>query len=430
MITFRTDRASPDEIRRAIARPLADVPLEVEERVRAIVQSVRSRGDAALLEYTRIYDCPTVASVEVPRERIEGASRLVDTRTLDALRSAASRIQAFHRNQLPNSWWMTTCDGGLAGQMVAPLNVVGVYVPGGKAIYPSSVLMNCVPARSAGVEEVVICVPPLRSGEVAPEVLATAAIAGVSRVFAIGGAQAIAAMAFGTETVPRVDKIVGPGNIYVTLAKRMVWGEVGLDMPAGPSEVCIVADETAVPSFVASDLLAQVEHADDCRAFLVTTSERAASETLAELNRQTSLHPRRDTLAAAMRNAVTILAPTLGEAIAWANEIAPEHLSLCVAEPMLWLPKVRCAGAVLLGNHTPQSLGDYAAGPSHTLPTNGAGRFASPLSVDDFVKKTSVIYYDANSLSGACGVIETLGAAEGFDAHVYAARIRGEYSDG
>ncbi|MEI6512468.1 MAG: histidinol dehydrogenase [bacterium] len=424
MLIFNTKKDNHKEIEAAIKRPFFEDNPDLEMKVREIVDNVRLRGDEAVLEYSRLWDCPTLEDFRVPSNEFEKARNNTPIHLQTAIRNAAARITEYHSNQRRASWWMNTRDGGWAGQMLTPLERVGVYVPGGKAIYPSSVLMNCIPAFVAGVKEIILCVPPLKDGTLPPSVLFAAGEAGVDKVFSIGGAQAIAAMAFGTQTVPKVDKVVGPGNVYVNLAKRMIWGMVGVDMLAGPSEVCVVADETANPMFVAADLLVQAEHAEDCSAFLLTPDESLAKKVLDEIERQTALHPRCEILKASLKHSAVIITGDITEAIEWANKVAPEHLSLMVKEPMSWLSKVKSAGAILLGNYSPQSLGDYAAGPSHTLPTSGSARFASPLNVDDFVKKTSVISYDSEALQKATPMIEALGQIEGFDAHVYAAKVR------
>jgi len=401
-------------------------PEGVEAAVEEIVEAVRLRGDEALLEYTARFDGLTLNSgqLQVTSDEIEAAVAAVDEASLQALRLAADRIAAFHRRQKTETWLTTDEQDVMLGQMVQPLERVGIYVPGGKASYPSSVLMNAVPAKVAGVEEVVMAVP-MPQGEVNPHVLAAAHLAGVDRIFKIGGAQAVAALAYGTATVPRVDKITGPGNIYVATAKRMVFGQVDIDMIAGPSEILVINDGSGTPEHIAVDLLSQAEHDELAAAILVTTDadfgrrvQQAVEEQLATLQR-----------AAIARRSIAdfgaiLVARDLNEAMALSNRIAPEHLELAVAEPFSLLPKIRHAGAIFMGHHCPEAAGDYLAGPNHTLPTGGTARFFSPLGVDDFVKKSSIISFSRAGLERLGPSIVHLAELEGLEAHGRSVSIR------
>ncbi|MET0851601.1 MAG: histidinol dehydrogenase, partial [Candidatus Rokuibacteriota bacterium] len=365
------------------------------------------------------------AGLPVTEAEMDAAARQVAPETMAALAYAAGRIEAFHRAAMPRSWSMTDAAGSRLGQDVRPLDRVGIYVPGGRAAYPSTVLMTAVPARVAGVREIVLVSPPGRDGALSPVVLAAARLAGVTEAYRIGGAQAVAALAYGTATVRRVDKIVGPGNVYVTLAKARVFGEVGIDMLAGPSEVLVIADEGADPTLAAADLLAQAEHDPMARAVLVTPSERLADRVVAETQRQLGDLPRREIAAAALAaNGAVVLVAGLGEAVELANRLAPEHLELLVADPEALLPRVRHAGAVFLGAATPEVVGDYVAGPDHVLPTAGTARFSSALSTEDFVKRLSVIRYSAEGLEEAWPHLAELARVEGLAGHATAASVR------
>ena len=400
---------------------------DVTDRVKEIVRRVRAEGDAALFDYTARFDkaALTAETVQVSREEIEQAYRAASPAWIDAMREAARRIAAFHEKQKQNTW-IDFQPGIALGQKITPLNRVGVYVPGGTAAYPSSVLMNIIPARVAGVKEIVMVTPPGADGHVSyPLTLAAADIAGADRIFKVGGAQAIAALAFGTESIPRVDKITGPGNIYVTVAKREVFGHVGIDMVAGPSEVLVVADESADPRWVAADLLSQAEHDPLAAAILVTDSEILAGQVDAELLRQTALLPRRDVVEKSLAAYGTIVVcPDLNECAAIVNAIAPEHCELFVREPYALLPNIDNAGAIFLGAWSPEPLGDYLAGPNHVLPTSGTARFFSPLSVDDFVKKSSIICATKEELESVSEQVMLLARREGLDAHANAVAIR------
>ncbi|MGC8783571.1 MAG: histidinol dehydrogenase [Armatimonadota bacterium] len=425
MRVLSTDSASREEVKALLRRSLALDDAEIESRVRAILKDVAARGDNALREYTARFDGVHLPRLEVTPEELQGAQQEVPAPVVEALRLAAGRIRRFHEHQKRASWFEVDEHGGLVGQTITPLRRVGVYVPGGLAVYPSSVLMCALPARVAGVEEVILCTPPRKDGTVHPLVLLAAQEAGVNRVFKVGGAQAIAAMAYGTQSIPAVDKIVGPGNIYVTVAKKLVYGTVGIDMLAGPSEVCILADDTANPRYVAIDMLTQAEHDVHTAAFLITPSPALAQAVLQEIEKAVAGLPRRDILQQTLaQNGGILITRDMDEAVDLANLCAPEHLALMVAEPWRYLSRIRCAGAVLMGDYSPQSLGDYVAGPSHTLPTSGTARYASPLNVDDFVKKTSVVSFTREALQQVAGAIESLAEVEGLDAHLLAAQWR------
>jgi len=420
-----TENTSREQVLALLRRSLALDDAEIESRVRAILNDVASRGDDALREYTARFDGVQVTSIEVTPDELRQAREEVPEHVASVLHLAASRIRRFHEHQKRRSWFDMDPHGGLVGQMFTPLQRVGVYVPGGLAVYPSSVLMCAMPAQVAGVEEIVLCTPPRKDGTVHPLVLLAAQEAGVHRVFKVGGAQAVAAMAYGTQSVPAVDKIVGPGNIYVTVAKKLVYGKVGIDMLAGPSEVCILADDTANARFVAIDMLTQAEHDVHTAAFLITPSPALAQAVQQEIETAVEQLPRREILQQTLaHNGGIIITRDMDEAVELANACAPEHLALMVAEPWRYLPNIRCAGAVLMGDYSPQSLGDYVAGPNHTLPTSGTARYASPLSVDDFVKTTSVIGFTREALLAVSEAIQTLAQVEGLDAHRLAVRWR------
>ncbi|MGQ9487845.1 MAG: histidinol dehydrogenase [Armatimonadota bacterium] len=420
-----TQNTSREQVLALLRRSLALDDAEVESRVRAILKDVASRGDDALREYTARFDGVELNNIEVTPDEIEQAQDEVLPHVADALRLAAQRIRRFHEHQKRASWFDVDEHGGLVGQMITPLRRAGVYVPGGLAVYPSSVLMCAIPAQVAGVEEILLCTPPRKDGTVHPLVLLAAKQAGVRRVFKVGGAQAVAAMAYGTQTIPAVDKIVGPGNIYVTVAKKLVYGTVGIDMLAGPSEVCILADDTANARFVAIDMLTQAEHDVHTAAFLITPSPALAQAVHREIEVAVEQLPRREILQQTLaQNGGIIITSNMDEAVELANACAPEHLALMVAEPWHYLPNIRCAGAVLMGDYSPQSLGDYVAGPSHTLPTSGTARYASPLSVDDFVKKTSVVGFTREALEQVAAATQTLAQVEGLEAHRLAVEWR------
>lgn len=389
-----------------------------EETVAAIIEDVRKKGDAALAEYTKRFDGVTLFALEVTEKEFDEAQAQIDPYFAETLRQAKENIACFHSHQLHESFVLTEKEGAILGQRYTPIAKVGIYVPGGTAAYPSSVLMNAVPAKLAGVEEIVMTTPPGPDGTVPAVILAAARLAGVDRVFKIGGAQAVAALAYGTKTVPKVQKIVGPGNKYVAAAKRRVFGLVDIDMIAGPSEILIIADETADARHVAADMLSQAEHDTDASAVLVTTSEALAEEVSKELERQIPLLPRAEICRQSIdQNGRIILAASLKEAAQTANRIAPEHLELFVDEPFGLLGLIKNAGSIFLGKNTPEALGDYFAGPNHVLPTGGTAKFSSPLSVDDFVKKSSFIYYTREALGGVAGRVADFAEREGLCAH-------------
>jgi histidinol dehydrogenase len=412
---------------RALDRSPVAVDPEIHRRVDEILGAVRADGDSALIELTRRFDgvSLTAAELAVDAREFDTALRDLDPATVDSLRYAADRIERFHRACAPRSWDMTDAHGSRLGQEVRPLSRVAVYVPGGRAAYPSTVLMTVIPARVAGVREIVLVSPPGADKSLNATVLAAARIAGVTEAYRVGGAQAIAALAYGTATIRRVDKIVGPGNIYVALAKSRVFGAVGIDMIAGPSEVVVVADASADPVFVAADLLAQAEHDPMARSVLLTPLPELIDEIARETERQLGELPRRDIARGSLAaHGAFVLTESVDEAVALANELAPEHLELLVVDAERLLPRVRCAGAVFLGPFTPEVVGDYVAGPNHVLPTGGTARFASALSTDDFVKRLSVIRYSAAGLRDAAPHVAALSGVEGLHGHGAAAAAR------
>ncbi len=414
---------TPEETLFARMDEVADVSAAVAE----IVARVAKEGDKALYDYARRFDHAELTSLEVSREEIEAAKAQVEPEFLAVLTEAAAHIREFHEKQRRTGFVMTRTPGMVMGQRVIPMERVGVYVPGGTAAYPSTVLMDTIPAKLAGCPEIVMVSPPSRGGTIAPEILAAAAIAGVDRVFKIGGAQAVAALAYGTETVPRVDKIVGPGNAYVAEAKRQVYGRVAIDMIAGPSEVLIVADGKSEARLVAADMLAQAEHDKLATAILITDSEPLADAVSGELERQLRLLPRQEIARASIENCGRIiLVQDIPQAMELANRFAPEHLELCLDEPFAWLDRVKHAGSVFLGRSCPEALGDYFAGPNHTLPTMGTARFSSPLSVDDFVKKTQFLYYTPEALAEAGKAVDRFARKEGLTAHARSVTLRTE----
>lgn len=417
-----------DAVVTALSRSLEAVAPEVHRTVDAILTAVRARGDAALLEYTARLDAfspTTPAGLALTPADFETAARALAPDVRAALEYAADRIERYHAAAAPKSWRMTDEHGSVLGQEIRPLDRVGVYIPGGRAAYPSTVLMTVVPARVAGVREIVLVTPPGPGGHVEPAVLGAAFVAGVTEGYRIGGAQAVAALAYGTAMIRRVDKIVGPGNVYVALAKTRVFGEVGIDMIAGPSEIIVVADATADADWVAGDLLAQAEHDPMSRALLITDAAELIPRVVSALERQLAALPRRAIAAQALEaNGALIRVGTLDEAVALANRFAPEHLELMVAVPAALLPRVRHAGAVFMGGHTPEVVGDYVAGANHVLPTAGTARFASPLGTEDFVKRSNVIEYSPGGLRAAAPHLSTLARVEGLTGHGSAAGLR------
>jgi histidinol dehydrogenase len=400
---------------------------EQNDSVRRIIDAVRLEGDASLRRFSQQFDRVTVDELRVTDEEIQAAYAEVDAAFVAALRQAAANIRSFHAKQKRTSWMDLQADGSLLGQIIRPLQRVGLYVPGGKAAYPSSVLMNAIPAQVAGVPQVVMVTPPATAGEagIDPHILVAAAEAGVREIYRVGGAQAVAALAYGTESIPPVDKIVGPGNIYVALAKRYVFGVVDIDSIAGPSEIAVIADDTADPVYVAADLLSQAEHDEMASAILITPSEQLALQVQAEVERQLALLPRKEIAAKSIEdNGAILLVEDIGEAIGIVNRLAPEHLELLVAEPFTYLPLIENAGAIFLGPYSTEPVGDYFAGPNHVLPTNGTARFSSPLNVDDFIKKSSVIHYSKQALFANGQQIMTLARHEGLEAHARAIQVR------
>ena len=398
---------------------------EIEAAVDAIIQNVREKGDKALIEYAEKFDKVKIGAVTVSDGEIEEAFAACDEAFLDTLRQARDHIEAFHKRQVRNSFVVSEEGGKVLGQRVIPLKRVGLYVPGGTAPLSSSVLMNAVPPRIAGVKEIIIATPPGKDGKIHPAILCAAKIAGVTKIIKAGGAQAIAALAYGTESVPRVDKIVGPGNVYVATAKRRVYGLVDIDMIAGPSEILVLADGRSDPAFVAADLLSQAEHDKLASAILVTDSAELASQVQAEVERQLKRLPREDIARASIENnGKIIVAHDLDQGIDIANLIAPEHLEICVDDPFQYLSRVESAGSVFLGRNCPEALGDYWAGPNHTLPTSGTARFSSPLSVDDFVKKSQFLYYSRDALAGAKDRIVSFAQREGLSGHANSVAVR------
>lgn len=393
--------------------------------VRSIIKQVRAYGDQALFELTEKYDRVVLSKLRVSEQEIEKAYENIDPKMLAIIREAANNIRFYHEQQKRQSWFVTKEDGTVLGQKITPLDAVGVYVPGGTAAYPSSVLMGVIPAKVAGVPRIVLTSPPQPDGSLPAGVLVAARESGVKEIYKVGGAQAIAALAYGTESIKRVDKIVGPGNIFVALAKREVYGIVGIDMLAGPSEIVVLADETANPVYIASDLLSQAEHDTRSLAVLVTTSETIAEQTIAEVEKQLETLPRREIAEAAIRNyGAVYVAKDMEEAIDVVNELAPEHLEVMTKEPFSLLSHIRHAGAIFLGEHSSEPVGDYFAGTNHVLPTNGTARFSNPLNVDDFVKKTSIIAYSETAIQTNAPKIARFARLEGLEAHALAVEAR------
>ena len=401
--------------------------VDVAAIVADIIANVRSNGDGAVLAYCEKFDRAKLDSLEVTAEEIDEAYESVEDEFKEIMKKAAQNIYAFHSKQVRESFVMDGGDGVVMGQKVMPIERVGLYVPGGTAAYPSSVLMNCIPAKIAGCSEIVMVTPPSADGKINPAILAAAKIAGVDRIFKIGGAQAVAALAYGTESVPKVDKIVGPGNAFVAEAKKQVFGVVAIDMIAGPSEIMIVADGTCDAEVVATDLLSQAEHDKLASAVLVTDSEALAADVADALERIIPTLSRREIARASIdNNGKIIIAENLDLAIEVANRIAPEHLEICVDNPFDYLSKIKNAGSIFMGKNCPEALGDYFAGPNHTLPTSGTARFSSPLSVDDFVKKSQFTYYTAEALGKVCRDVEYFAKKEGLTAHAASAVVRSE----
>lgn len=402
---------------------------EFEARVNDIIINVREKKDAAIFDYTKRFDGAEInaSNVLVTEEEIKEAYEQVDEKLLDVIRKALVNIKTYHEKQRQNSWFDSKENGIILGQKVTPLQRVGVYVPGGKAVYPSSVLMNVMPAKVAGVDEIIMTTPPGADGKVYPSTLVAAKEAGVDKIYKVGGAQAVAAMAFGTESIPKVDKIVGPGNIYVALAKKAVFGYVSIDSIAGPSEILVLADETANPRFVAADLLSQAEHDEMASAILITTSRELAEQVSIEVDKFTAQLSRKEIIQKSLDNYGYILvAENMEDAIATANEIASEHLEIVTKNPFETMTKIRNAGAIFVGEYSSEPLGDYFAGPNHVLPTNGTAKFFSPLSVDDFIKKSSIISYSREALEPVYKDIVSFAECEKLTAHANSIRVRFE----
>lgn len=393
--------------------------------VSEIIENVRENGDKAVRDYTIKFDGKAPESSEIPTDELDSIISKCAPEYIETVKKAANNISDFHRRQLQQSWLTTKNNGVIMGQRVRGLKRVGIYVPGGTAAYPSSVLMNAIPAKIAGVEELIMCTPPQKDGTPNPNIIAAAKIAGVDRIFLMGGAQAIAALAYGTETVPKVDKIVGPGNIFVATAKKLLYGTVDIDMIAGPSEILIVADETANPKFLAADLMSQAEHDRLASAILLTNSQEIADKTKQELEIQIKSLSRNEIITSSLENfGAIIVCSDIRQAVEFANELAPEHLEVCCANPTEYIGKLDNAGSVFLGNYSPEPLGDYFAGPNHVLPTSGTARFFSPLSVDSFIKKSSFIYYTEQALKNDANDVIRFADTEGLTAHANSIKVR------
>jgi len=402
---------------------------DYETIVGNIIKNVKAKGNSAVLEYTAEFDKVTLNQVtmKVTTEEIKKAYDLVDEKLIQVIKKAKDRVYAFHAKQKQYSWFDTEEDGSIMGQKITPLERVGVYVPGGKAVYTSSVIMDVVPALVAGVKEIIVTTPPDSNGDINPQILVAADICGIDTIYKMGGAQAIAALAFGTETLKKVDKIVGPGNIFVALAKKAVYGHVSIDSIAGPSEVLVIADETSNPKYIAADLLSQAEHDELASSVLITTSKTIATKVKEEIKRQTAYLKRKDIINASLNNyGVTIIVDHLKDAVAISNEIAPEHLEICTKNPFELIPYIKNAGAIFLGNYTPEPLGDYMAGPNHVLPTNATAKFFSPLSVDDFIKKSSITFFGREALMSLSDDVIYFAESEELDAHANSIKVRFE----
>ena len=421
----KADGVSERELINQLKARSGEIDRKVTSAVTDILNNVKQNGDDAVREYTLKFDGHMPSKFEISREEIDSSPDKCDRDFILALYKAADNIRDFHARQKQQSWLEPKQNGVILGQRIRGLKRVGVYVPGGTAAYPSSVLMNVIPAKIAGVKEIVMVTPPQKDGTANPDILAAAKIAGVDRVFLMGGAQAVAALAYVTQSVPKVDKIVGPGNIFVATAKKLLYGTVDIDMIAGPSEILIVADKSANPKFLAADLMSQAEHDKMASAILLTTSEETANETAKELSRQMQTLERRDIIEQSLNDfGAIIVCKDISEAVDFANELAPEHLELAVENPMEYIGRVDNAGSVFLGHYSPEPLGDYFAGPNHVLPTSGTARFFSPLSVDSFIKKSSFIYYTEPALSEAKDDIIKLAETEGLTAHANSIKVR------
>lgn len=425
MKTILVDGKSEKEFLKALKSRSGEVDKKVTETVSQIIEDVRLKGDEAVKAYTLKFDGKLPPAMEVSREEINDALTNADEKFVNALLNAQENIADFHNRQKHQSFLNPMSNGVILGQRIRGLERVGLYVPGGTAAYPSSVLMNAIPAKIAGVKELIMVTPPLKDGRANPDILVAAAICGVDRVFLLGGAQAVAALAYGTETIPKVDKIVGPGNIFVATAKKLLYGTVDIDMIAGPSEILVMADDTANPRFIAADLMSQAEHDRLASAILVTTSKRVAKEVGEEIARQVASLERREIIEESLENyGAILLCETADQAVELANSLAPEHLEVAMENPMEYIGRLDNAGSVFLGQYAPEPLGDYYAGPNHVLPTSGTARFFSPLSVDSFIKKSSFIYYTEQALREAKDDIVTIAEKEGLTAHANSIKVR------
>ncbi|MGE5474590.1 MAG: histidinol dehydrogenase [Ignavibacteriales bacterium] len=416
-----------DELVSMLKSRNTDISEELIPKVRAILDDVKQNGDEAVAKYTAMFDWSGASadSIRLTSEEIDEAYKSVEKEFIETIKVSVDRVRKFHLKQKQNSWFDTEEEGVMLGQIVRALDIVGLYVPGGKAAYPSSVIMTAVPAKSAGVKRLVVSTPPGKDGKVNPAILVAANEAGVDEIYKVGGAQAIGAMAFGTKAVPQVDKIVGPGNIFVTLAKKLVYGTVDIDMIAGPSEILVVADDSAIPEYVAADLLSQAEHDEMASAILLTNSGKLAKEVNIEIEKQIKELPRKEIVQKSLSSFGCIaVCSTIEEAIATANLVSPEHLELCVKEPNKYLGLIRNAGAIFIGNYSPEPIGDYIAGPSHVLPTSGTAKFYSPLSVDHFLKKTSLIWFDEKSMNSLADYVVNFAEKEEFQAHANSLKVR------
>ncbi len=421
----KKDEAATREFVQQMMQRAGERDRQVEATVAEILENVRLHGDKAVRQYTQKFDGSVPEKLEISQVELGQMVKQCAPEFVAALERAAENIREFHTRQKQQSWVDTKANGVILGQRVRGLHKVGIYVPGGTAAYPSSVLMNAIPAKIAGVGEIVMVTPPGKDGKPNPDIMAAAWVAGVDRVFLVGGAQAAAALAYGTETIPKVDKIVGPGNIFVATAKKHLYGTVDIDMIAGPSEILIVADDTANPKFLAADLMSQAEHDVLASAILLTTSETVARETIAQLEQQIQSLERREIIEQSLTDfGAVIVCETMEEAVEFANDLAPEHLEVCARNPLEYIGKLDNAGSLFLGNYAPEPLGDYYAGPNHVLPTSGTARFFSPLSVESFVKKSSFIYYTEEALAAAREDIVCLAKTEGLTAHANSIEVR------
>lgn len=413
------------EFLKEVEKRSSETNKKVEETVGKIIEDVKINGDEAVKRYTSQFDCPECEYYEVPRDVINDALTEADPKLVDALLNCVEKITDFHQKQKQNGYMVTNEDGSILGQRVRGLDRVGLYVPGGTAAYPSSVLMNAIPAKIAGVKEIIMVTPPLKDGKPNKDILLAAALCGVDRIFMCGGAQAVAALAFGTKEIPKVSKIVGPGNIYVATAKKMLYGTVDIDMIAGPSEILVIADDTANPKYVAADLMSQAEHDRLASAILITTSEKVADDVTKEIERQSKQLSRKDIIDFSLDNyGAVIIANDMMQACDIANRLAPEHLEVAAQNPLEYIGKLDNVGSLFLGQYAPEPLGDYYAGPNHVLPTSGTARFFSPLSVDSFIKKSSYIYYTAGALNEAADDIILVAEKERLTAHANSIKVR------